>query len=251
MAMVTRHWIRLASLLWVVVVLSLVDAGAVTAARLVVLDSSDPDYLALGTILDNETRLDLPDGVTVTLMDETGRTARVVGPYSGVPGGDEAAAGVDLISPIAALLGRAVRGARDQPPTDPWMLDVGKAEDRCVRAAAMPTFWRAEADRVTTLTLKRQGGDRRAIEWPSGAATLPWPEDLETVDGAEYAVQMAGQNRPQRFTLHVTEAGEKASPALAAWMAQAGCQSQANVMLITLEVDKIIRGWEAEDSGLF
>lgn len=155
-----------------------------------------------------------------------------------------------MIGPIAALLSKLVRGDRGLPPSDPWLLDVTKAEDRCVQSGVVPLFWRRDAEGNDRLTLKPRGGDRVSLDWPSGQATLPWPASVPMTDGTGYAVQIQSNNRPSRFTVHVADAADM-SPMVASWMAAAGCQSQANVMLVALEVDKIIQGWEADDSGLF
>lgn len=119
----------------------------------------------------------------------------------------------------------AVRGVSSAQPLDPWLLDVSRKGERCVRGGALPTLWRgASAAEVRTAIDDLETGDRAVFTWPAGETTAPWPERIELLHMGDYAVEV-GPSGARVVTVHIVGDGQSDEATLAQ-MARAGCGAQ-------------------------
>ena len=73
-------------------------------------------------------------------------------------------------------------------------------------------------------------GSESNLTWRSGAEQAAWPDDLTFADGT---YMLRREDRPQPIKLMILQipASIEAPGAVAAWMADHGCQSQAMALI--------------------
>ncbi len=218
-------------------------AGAVSpafAADIMVVASNAP-ALPAGQTVDSAAALDLAAGQRVTFIAGGGKSLTRNGPYKGAawegaPPADKAF--LQSLGKLASGQGKtgttlgAVRGGAKGEPEDPWALDVNRAGDHCVAAGAPVVLWRAAPERAGTLSLagmKEEG--KASIEWPAGAATVPWPQDVKLEDGAVYLARMDASPTAKRLIVRMVPAKLESDAHRAVWMGDAGCTGQARALL--------------------
>ncbi len=204
-------------------------AGAVSsafAADIMVVASNAPS-LAAGQTVDSAAALDLAAGQRVTFIAGGGKSLTRNGPYKGVawegaPPADKAF--LQSLGKLAAGQGKggttlgAVRGATKGEPEDPWALDVGRAGDHCVAAGAPVVLWRPSSERAGTLSLSGMKDEGKAsVDWPAGAATTPWPQEVKPT--------------AKRLVVRVVPGNLASDAHRAIWMGDAGCTAQARLLL--------------------
>ena len=235
--------------LWVLAALVFPHAG-LSAAEMVVIGSTDPGLFGEGTIIDSEQVIEVPNGVSVTLMDESGAVTTVRGPYSAAVGAGESGKDDGLVEVVSSLftenpsfpLGafRAMTPAKRQ---DPWAIDASTPGDKCATRGDAVTLWQPSQGRSGTLTLTHlDSGKSAEIEWPAKVAALDWPGDVPLVQGAKYDAMLSHQIRPNRFTLHIAEPAQSQGPQALAWLVNARCYAQAKALLADLPVDRELGG---------
>lgn len=218
-----------------------VMAGFAFAAEMVVVASSAPG-IEPGRVVESGARLEVPAGATVTLISQSGKPVILKGPFAGAPGRDEGASGdASVVSSLAKLFSGpgtetsglgVMRSSPTKEPPEPWLIDVSRSGDHCVRAPQRAAFWRRTDRTKTTLRLRRLSQDGGAeANWPSGADTLSWPGDVPLVDGAEYVARLDHDNTARKIVVHVAPGGLHGVAHEAAWMAERGCTTQAKALL--------------------
>lgn len=215
------------------------------ALELVVITSSAPG-LKPGQIVNSSEPLQIPEGATVTLVSNSGKTIILKGPHKGPSGFISAGTGdTRLISSLAGLLSGSGKDTASlgtvrsvgspPPPTDPWVVDVGKSGDHCVPAKGPVTLWRAKSTAKKKFSLKNLSDRTKALTgWPAGASILKWPANVRLKDGARYLARFKGSRSARKFILHLVPDHLPSDAHRAAWMAEKGCENQAIRLLSRL-----------------
>lgn len=206
------------------------------AAQWVVV-SADQSTLQPGSLLDGTKPLKLAAGAQVTLLAENGKTLKLTGPYTGIPAGDAGkGAGANDLQAIASLL----QGHRESASTLGVMrgfegndgnlppIDADTSGVRCLSTDPV-VFWRdkiAKAEEVKLID--DQGRIIATFTWPARQAELPVPAS-HFVDGERYLLKRG--DKEIRLLIHKNEGPATNPTALAAWMAQKGCEAQAIALL--------------------
>ena len=223
--------------------------GSTQAADLLILKSTDSDILPEGGILDGSKQLILPAGAAVTLVGEAGNKIILKGPYSGVPGAAERSAGSGFGDRMLLALSRliagsprdasklgATRGAASAVSLDLWKINISMSGDHCLPADTSAEFWRARADKASTLSIKRYR-TRSWVKtpWPAGADSLAWPGRMDVIDDATYLVRLGAGITVSKVVLHLLPNDLPSDFHRAAWMADNGCLRQARTLLSSLQ----------------
>lgn len=196
--------------------------------------------LAPGTLLVEQQKVTLADGARLTLLADDGQTLKLVGPYSGIPEQKSATSGTgkNLIviasllqghSQPASTLGALRTSSQKAPPAG--AVDVDRSGKQCLSSDPV-VLWRGNAMAQESVTLTDAWGKTlTSLIWPMGEAQLAVPAHYFN-DGQGYRIQR-GNHKVQ---LQVRKAAQPVDnpAALAAWMAESGCQAQALSVLRNL-----------------
>lgn len=237
-------------LLSVVILLACaVAAGPAMAEGLVVFSAQGID-LKPGDVVDGDQPFTLKAGQSATLIAANGRIFRLSGPHDGLPdpqgGGNqpgmaealksllvsshaqESALGVTRSSPA---IGDTLRGGW---VPEPWLVDVTRSGNHCLREGQPVVFWRPDNERTEPVRVRIGHTIWSAnTHWPAGTNRLAPPREMPVLDGEVYRVQTGMDRSMSR--LHVIPATVQAPAASAAWMAEKGCDAQAQALLRTLQ----------------
>jgi hypothetical protein len=150
-------------------------------------------------------RLLLPDGASVTLLLRSGQMLRLRGPLDTSLDRVDAtrqdgsatrlAEAFRLLGIDASAIGatRATAAARPAARAGEIAVELERSGTWCLGAA--DTVWLLRpATEPAELGLRRRGSLRR-IAWPSGAARVEWPGDVQIEDGDAFEVLADGQPR--------------------------------------------------------
>ncbi len=214
-------------------------AALAEAGQWLVIDA-EGTTLAVGTLLTDQQKVTLSEGARLTLLAENGETLKLNGPYSAVPseknpaGGD----GKNLTAIASLLQGHSkptttlgvLRGSRKAPP--PGSVDVDRSGKQCLGSDPV-VLWRGSATTQESMTLTDASGKTLAnLPWPMGEAQLTVPVDYFT-DGQSYQIQHGTRKVSWQVRKAVQPMDNPA--AIAAWMAENGCQTQALAVLQELK----------------
>ncbi len=219
----------------------------VGAGDLVVIDSTAPE-LRPGQVVKSGAGIDVPAGLRVTLIDETGKPVSIVGPHSGPPpstGGTGKSDG-KLISSLANFLVGAGKetgslgvmraGVNPKPPDDQWVINISRAGEHCVPADGPFRLWRAGSAKRSSIKLRNlTDKSNKTVPWPAGKKSIDWPSGLALSDGGTYLIRLKGSMVARRIVIHLVPAGLPSAAHRAAWMAERGCTAQARAVLAGLK----------------
>ena len=221
-------------------IIALVPCGPVRAENVVVVEARGIGYRA-GQMVDADRPLILKEGQHLTLISTSGATFKLSGPYNRAPAADQNLS-VDLQAKISALvtqrLARAevgtARGALDAKLPDPWLLDVGRAGKVCVLEGSPAVFWRLETSSESILSVTPADRSWRVqARWPAGVDRIPLKTDVPLHGGATYLSSMDGVQAA--LTVNIVPAILTNDSMRAAWMAEKGCDAQAEALLRTIK----------------
>ena len=192
-----------------------------------------------GAKIDSAARLTLKEGERVTVIGPDGKAVTLRGPFSGPPMA-KAAAGNDPRSALAALISTrnartssvgVVRGGTDAAPLpEPWLIDVSRSGDRCLKEGTRPVWWRPGAAAPETLTVMPIDRSWRAdVAWASGQDRLV-PPPLGKLD-AQTTLVMRGGGEEHVIRINQVPADLPNDFVLASWMLEKGCMQQADALL--------------------
>ena len=79
------------------------------------------------------------------------------------------------------------------------------------------------------------GPDRvsQTVNWPAGAATLPWPTSVPIVSGAEYQLSLSGSPVPARIRLRTLDSRPADLQAVAEVLIRNECREQLDLLVAT------------------
>lgn len=213
-------------------------AGAAAAAPLVVIEARGGN-LKPGMKIDSAKPIALKEGERLTVIGPDGKAVTLRGPFSGAPMA-RAGGATDPRSALAALISTrnartssvgVVRGGTDAAPLpEPWLIDVSRSGDRCLKTGERPVWWRPASATAQVLTVMPIDRSWRAdVRWKAGQQRMTPPplgrQDEQTVlvlrDGGEEHVVRINRvpaDLPNQFVL-------------ASWMLEKGCIQQADALL--------------------
>jgi hypothetical protein len=212
--------------------------SAANAATLIVIDARGTKLKA-GQKIDSATRLVLKEGERITLIGPDGKTITLRGKFDGPPLRKEPEASNPRRA-LAALINTrnartssvgVVRGASDAAPLpEPWLVDMSRSGERCVKIGERPIWWRPEdssAQKFTVLPVDRSW--RADFEWKPGQATMGVPPlakfDTQTI----FVIRV--EDREYSVNLNLVPADLDNDLILASWMLEKGCIQQADSLL--------------------
>lgn len=194
--------------------------------------------LPLGSTIDDTQPLTLKEGQHVTLIAANGATLKLDGPYDKAPAVGESAGGDEAVLALKALMtqtasrsepGLVRGGATKVVLPAPWILDVSRTGIVCLRQGDRPILWREDASAQEPLTIVP--GDRtwRAeATWSEGKHFLRVSSDLPIDGGKTYNVRLG--NLEAAITVKLVPNGLPSDEARAAWLADVGCDGQAEAL---------------------
>ncbi len=217
----------------------LLAAAPAQAGQLIVVEARGVS-LAPGSQVDNSKPLVLKQGQHVTLISQSGATIVIDGPNDKPPS-QMGQGGLSLGTKLAALateLGErtgevgTTRGTANAKLPDPWLIDASRAGTVCLREGQTPVFWRAQTN--TTAALSVMPDDRSwkvTTEWPAGEDRLPVETNIPMHGGATYFVSVDGAEKA--IAVSAVPASLSNDAVRAAWMADKGCEAQAEALART------------------
>lgn len=219
-------------------------AGHAAAYPLVVVDARG-SQLRPGARVDSAAPLSLKAGERVVLVGPDGRVNTVQGPHNGPP----AAAGGPVQNPrlaLAALIATrndrastvgAVRsGALAATLPSPWLIDVSRPGERCIRDDAPPVWWRpAATDAASFVVYPVDRSWRADFQWKPGQDSITAPA-LIRLDSAKMIVIKTG-TQERAIRLNIIPAGIDDPAVLVAWMLEKACVQQADALMRKIEAD--------------
>ena len=218
-------------------------AFSALAADVVVIASSAPNIMP-GQIVNADGPLEIPAGARVTLISESGKTVTVNGPHSGpLSLAGESSGDPSLIKALAGLVSVPIKetgslafirkGTVRTPPTETWVIDVGRSGDHCVPAGGPVKLWRAA--KTGALLLKNLADKSKSVtDWPAETNTLEWPSQVTLDGGTKYLARLIGSLKKTVFVVHLVPADLPSDAHRAVWMAEKGCVEQAKRLLAGL-----------------
>jgi hypothetical protein len=214
-------------------------AQSAGAATLVVVEARGIN-LTPGATLDSERSLTLKQGQHVTLISETGSTLKLDGPYNRPPSAS-GTAGVGLSNTLAALVTQrqaragefgTTRGTVLAALPDPWLVDVTHSGNGCIQENHMPVFWRPDSSTDASLSVAPADRSWKSqTHWPAGRDRISVTTDVPMHTGQTYVITFNGTEYGIAMTL--VPAALANDDMRAAWMADKGCEAQAQALLKT------------------
>ncbi|HET7336201.1 MAG TPA: hypothetical protein VFI93_13880 [Rhizomicrobium sp.] len=211
------------------------------AGQLVVVEARGV-ALAQGATLDSDKPINLKAGQHLTLIAADGTTLQLDGPFDKAPS-SSTAKGAGLSAKLAALgaggqrfseVGTTRRTAIVKLPS-PWLLDISHSGAVCMRDSdANPVMWRPASIKPANITIMPDDRSWRAtLRWPANRAQMAATSDVPLHSGNTYYVSAGGE----RHAISIYPVPESLSNARmqAAWLAQKGCEAQAEALLRTVK----------------
>ncbi len=214
---------------------------AASASTLIVIDSRAAGLKA-GQKIDSNTPITLKEGERVTVIGPDGKSITLRGKFAGLPLGKTPTTS-DPTRALAALISTrnartssvgVVRGATDAAALpDPWLIDISRAGERCLKAGGKPVWWRPDGSKAQKFTVLPV--DRSWIadfEWNAGETMMGVP-DLATFDEQTiFVMRVEDQEFP--VSINIVPSDLENDLILASWMLEKGCTQQADALLKTV-----------------
>ncbi|HYD98680.1 MAG TPA: hypothetical protein VEH84_04810 [Alphaproteobacteria bacterium] len=221
-------------------------AGAAQAGELAVIESSGAPALPPGGVVADDRPLAVPAGGRVVLMDASGRTLALAGPFEGVPtlkadGGDSrllqavatlvASTGHDVTT-VGATRGYAWRIGSVKTLADVMALDASEGGRACLYDLSKAELVRSPTDTQPEATLMAvNSGEAATLAWPADSPRIAWPADVPLRDGESYLIEQPAKQTVAEVTIKILQ-GEPASlPGRLQQFVEAGCDDQARLLL--------------------
>jgi len=217
-------------------------AGQAAATDLIVVEAHGI-RLAPGQQVDGSKPLTLTDGQQVTLLSSTGQVIKLEGPSDAAPDAQVRGSNGDATSAVTALLTErrartsevgVVRGDADVKLPGPWVVDVTHPGTSCVVPGRPVVLWRS--DNLSQTQVSLSPADRSwnvSGMWPAAADQLQMPANLPLRDQTSYVINVGG--KPAPVTLRLIPGAVDNDVMRASWMAEVGCDNQANALLASLK----------------
>jgi hypothetical protein len=219
-------------------------AGREAAASNLIVVESHGLHLSPGEAIDGSKPLALTDGQQVTLLSSTGQIVKLEGPSQAAPDSQVTGTGGDQASAVTALLTErqartsevgVVRGENEVKLPDPWVVDVTHPGTSCVTYGRPVVLWRSNEE-LGQAPVAISPADRSwtvSGTWPAAADRLQMPANLPLRDRTSYVISVGGAMAP--VTMRLIPAAVNNDVMRASWMAEVGCDNQANALLAMLK----------------
>lgn len=234
--------LRLVSRAVLAVLAPAVSLVSASAYPLVVVEARGGS-LKPGSKVDSGARVALKPGEKLVVIAPDGRISTLRGVYDGAPqqgGGSVQNARVALSALIATRNDRAntvgaVRsGSTAAALPDPWLIDISRPGERCVRDGDRPIWWRPSAEGKAKFTVYPIDRSWRAdFSWKDGEDRMRSPP-LMRLEGVRMLIIRTGdQERPVRLNVIPKDIDDPLI--LSAWMLEKACVQQADALLREIE----------------
>jgi hypothetical protein len=218
---------------------ALLSCASANAAQFVVIEARGI-AMRPGTTLDASKALVLKQGQHVTLISDSGATFSLDGPYNQPPAAGQSQ-GVDIAATLKGLgtetqsrkeAGVVRGGAGKVTLPDPWLLDASRTGNVCLREGEQAVFWRPQATTSAQFTIMPADRSWRAdAPWTAGSDRLTIVGEARVHGDATYYVSFNGQE--SAISINTVPALLANDKMRAAWMAEKGCEPQAEAVLRT------------------
>lgn len=218
--------------------LALASIASASAATLIVIDARG-GALKPGQKIDSATPLSLKEGERVTVIGPDGKATTLRGPFSGVVPGHSGNATEPRMALAALIATRNARtnsvgvirsGTNAAPLPDPWLIDVTRSGERCLKAGTQPVWWRplpAPAQSFVVMPIDRSW--RADLQWQAGQQQMSASKLVLTASESIMVVRSGDQE----FTIRINpvRADLDNDLVLVSWMLEKGCMQQADALL--------------------
>jgi len=212
-------------------------SAAAQAAQFVVVEARGIAF-APGASIDSSKPLALKEGQHLTLISPAGATIKLDGPYNQAPDAGQSH-GVDLSTKLSALVAGGqrfgevgtTRGAAPVKLPSPWLLDVSRSGKVCMlEHGGEPVLWHPAPSANAKVAIMPDDRSWRAdLVWPSKSDRLALGTGVPMHGGTTYFVSMNGDQ--SAVTVDTVPATLSSDQMRAAWLADKGCEAQAEAML--------------------
>lgn len=213
--------------------------GNALASDLLIAASTDSRHL-VGTIIDADKPLRVEEGKSVTLLAQDGRKLRVRGPSHKVPNIGSASSDASILSVLSRLLSRSTdrstmavfRGSpRDRLR---YVIALDGKEPRCLSGSPHIRFAKPAGTMADTLSISHTNGPTVSVDWPVTESEIDWPSAVAYTDDAQYTVSLAGQRKRLSIELFTRPLDLPSEAHAVVWMANKGCERDAQRALSKL-----------------
>ncbi len=199
--------------------------------------------LAPGTTIDDSKPLVLKQGQHVSLISQSGATISLDGPYNAAPSAG-GGGGTSLGTKLAALTTESsartgeVGTTRGAAPVaklpDPWLIDASHAGTACLVEGQTPVFWRGQSASASALTVMPDDRSWKVLtQWPAKEDKLAVRTNIPMRGGETYFVSLDGNE--VAIAVNTVPAALSNDQVRAAWMADKGCEAQAEALARTIK----------------
>ena len=224
--------------------LSLVLAWPALATPMIVVEARGGG-LKPGMRIDSARSVKLVEGEKIVLVAPDGRMSTLRGPYSG-PAVRNAGSVQNPRTALAALIATrndrassvgAVRsGASAAPLPEPWLIDISRGGDRCIKEGEKPVWWRPESLTEQAFSVFPVDRSWRADYVGKAATDRMTPPDIVGLDDLKTFISRAsGQEYPVRVNIIPRDIDDPL--VVSAWMLEKACVQQADSFLRVIGKD--------------
>ncbi len=224
-----------------VLTVCLIPVGAVRAETVTVVEARGVSFRP-GQRVDAESIVSVPAGGKLVAIRPDGRVISKRGPFNGAldtSGARKINAKVALAALVAtrndrsSTIGAVRSGSNAKPLPDPWLIDVGRPGERCLREGTGPVWWRAESTLASSFEIYPSDRSWSAsFDWDDGVSVLPSPEFTKIETVKSFIVSTDGQEHVVR--IHLIPDAVSDPLILVSWMIEKGCIQQADRLLVEL-----------------
>lgn len=219
--------------------------ASLSAAPLIVVDARGGG-LKSGQKIDSAKPIALKEGERVTLIGPDGKTITLRGKYAGPPM-IRAGAATDPKRALAALIATrnartssvgVVRSGTDAAPLpQPWLIDISRPGERCLKVGERAVWWRPEkagAQKFTVLPIDRSW--RADFQWGAGQDRLAVPPLAKFEGQTIFVIRIDEQE--YAVSVNLVPADLENDFVLASWMLEKGCIQQADALLRQVQLSQ-------------
>ena len=206
-------------------------------AQLVVIKSNSAEFKPGQIITDN---LNLSANTGLTLISENGKIITINGPYQGSINTEPVTGDNSLISNLSALLLDTEDKARlavfrKFKNHDTWTIRVDRDGHYCIHKDSQASLLRQRPYTETAMTIEGENNARATVYWQKTKPRTPWPAIYPTGKSAGFSMLFEDESMPVSVTLIAIPPELPSDPHRVVWMAQNGCEKQAQMLLDSLE----------------
>jgi hypothetical protein len=224
--------------------LALVLAWPALATPMIVVEARGGG-LKPGMRIDSARSVKLVEGEKIVLVAPDGRMSTLRGPYSG-PAVRNAGSVQNPRVALAALIATrndrastvgAVRsGANAAPLPEPWLIDISRGGDRCLKEGEKPVWWRPESLAEQAFSVFPVDRSWRAdYVWKASTDRMTPPDIVGLDDLKTFIIRAGGQEYPVRVNIIPRDIDDPL--VVSAWMLEKACVQQADSFLRVIGKD--------------